>query len=61
MHTYIYLCDEIYTLDTAAERELAALRMREVGVGACPVWQGGPDEETPDNREFRSDGWFYVR
>jgi hypothetical protein len=60
-HTYIYICDDIYTLDTSEERELAARHMREAGVMACPVWRGGPDLEMADDREFRSDGWFYVR
>ncbi len=61
MHTFIILGDDIYTLDTAEERTLAAAHMRDAGVERCSVYRGGPDgNQDPEGRDFCSDGtWAY--
>jgi hypothetical protein len=44
-HTYVFLADTVYTLDTHAERVLARSHMaEEPRVPALPIWQGGPEE-----------------
>lgn len=61
MHTFIILGDDIYTLDTAAERELAAAHMRDAEIKAAPVYRGGPDQaELPEGRDFGADGQFHY-
>ena len=61
MHSFIILGDDIYTLDTAAERALAAEHMRDAGVERCSVFRGGPDNnESPEGRDFGSDGQFHY-
>ena len=61
MHSFIILGDDIYTLDTAEERKLAAEHMRDAGVERCSVFRGGPDgNEAPEGRDFGSDGLFHY-
>jgi len=61
MHTFIILGDEILTLDTAEERDLAARWMREAHVERCSVYRGGPEgNESPEGRDFGSDGCFHY-
>lgn len=60
MHSFIIIGDDIYTLDTAAERELAAAHMRDAGINRCSVFRGGPDgNEAPEGRDFGSDSSFH--
>jgi hypothetical protein len=59
MHSFIILSDDIYTLDTVAERRLAAAHMYEAGVESLPVYRGGPEgEQTPEGRDFCVDQTF---
>lgn len=59
MHSFILLADELYTIDTKAERELAANRMCEAGVSRLAVYRGGPDGTmTHEGRDLCSDGLF---
>jgi hypothetical protein len=45
-HTYVFLGDDVYTLDTHAERVLARSHMaEEPRVPSLPIWQGGPEED----------------
>jgi hypothetical protein len=54
MHRFIILDDDIYTLDTAEERDHAAEHMRDAGVDSLQVYAGGPDKSELDGTEFRS-------
>jgi hypothetical protein len=64
MHTFIILCDDIYTLGTAEERTLAAAHMRDAGVARCKVWRGGPTDADEAGRDFCAEpdgtyGWAF--
>lgn len=56
MHTFIMLDNDIYTLDTVAERALAAEHMRDAGIERLPVYAGGPGSAEPQGRDFCADG-----
>jgi hypothetical protein len=61
MHTYIILGDDIYTLDTDAERELAAAHMQDAGIERASAYRGGPEgNETPEGCDFGADGQFHT-
>lgn len=61
MHTFIILGDDIYTLDTAAERDLAAAHLRDAGIERASVFRGGPDgNESPEGRDFGAEGQFHY-
>ena len=61
MHKFIILGDDIYTLDTKAERAHAAEHMRDAGVERCSVFRGGPEgNEAPEGRDFGADGQFHY-
>lgn len=59
MHTYIYIGDEIYTLDTPEECTLATAHMREAGYTHLPVFRGGPESEIATDLDYCSNGEFY--
>lgn len=67
MHRFILLGDDIYTLDTVAERDHAAKHMAEAGVCLLPVYRGGPEHSHPEGCDFGvrvEDGivaWKWVR
>jgi hypothetical protein len=58
MHTFIILGDDIYTLDTAEERDLAAGHMRDAKVDRLTVYVGGPTNADEDGRMFSCHGHF---
>lgn len=63
MHSFIMIGNDIYPLDTAAERAHAAEHMRDAMLGRCRVYTGEPGGESkPDGRAFFSDGTiaYYV-
>jgi len=60
-HTFIIIGDDIYTLDTAEERTLAAKHMTEAGIERASVYRGDPDgNEAPEGRDFGADGQFHT-
>ncbi len=64
MHKFIILGDDIYTLDTVGERELAAKHMREAGVQRRPVYVGGPQFANSAGQDFCAEadgtwGWGF--
>ena len=56
MHRFIILADDIYTLDTSEERDLAAEHMRDAKVDRLKVYVGGPTNYDEDGRAFFADG-----
>ena len=58
MHRFIILGDEIYTMDNAEERDLAAEHMRDAKVDRLTVYIGGPDKSALEGSEFGSWGGF---
>lgn len=61
MHTFIIIGDDIYTLDTDAERAEAAAALTDAGIERAPVYRGGPEgNEAPEGRDFGADGQFHY-
>lgn len=60
-HTFIIIGDDIYCLDTAAERAEAAAALKDAGIERASVYRGGPDgNEAPEGRDFGADGLFHT-
>lgn len=58
MHTFIILGDDIYTLDTTEERDLAAEHMRDAKADRLTVYVGDPTNADEDGRLFSCHGHF---
>lgn len=58
MHRFIILGDDIYTLDTTEERDLAAEHMRDAKVDRLKVYVGGPTNADEEGSLFTRDGHF---
>lgn len=61
MHTFIIVEDDIYCLDTDAERAEAAAALKDAGIERAPVYRGWPEGiEAPEGRDFGADGQFHY-
>ena len=58
MHEFILVEDDIYTLDTAEDRVVAARILTELGIEEVITFRGGPEEAAASGRTFCRDGLF---
>jgi hypothetical protein len=44
LHRYVYICEDICTIDTPEETAAVRADMRDMGIESLPIFVGGPDE-----------------